>query len=278
MEIREIEGIRVMRKVPEYLKQANIGEDDLLTEFDGLYDYKNFMKQYEDFNEGYSDSSMKVGSWSGSYTYADFLDILESGDNEVMSAMKKATTKEVNELAKKYEDVIHGFKFDVSGQFFDVGLVLAGVPEAWLEPEVEQEEKVQVEIVIDGAFSAGVNKDKIIKNGSRILAMTKLLEELDVEVRLRIVSGNVNYRAKGRNKIYMSTLIKDYDEPINYKKVSALISPTYHRRGIFKLMEVETKGKVSGGYGRPHDTRGFVQMHNDRAINDLEKRLFKGAK
>ena len=279
MRTEEMSGANVLTRVPDYLKCEVINSNDKIVEFDSLRQYKNFMIEHKDFKECTRQSSMNEGSWSGSYTYDDFLTILDEGDEDVMSKIKLATGKEVNELKKKYEEVIHGFKFDVTGHFFDVGLVLTGVPEAWLEPDYEEEEKVQVELLINGSFSANVNKDRIVRSASRILAMAKILEENDVQVKIRIISSNDGSNGKyGRgSKLYVSTMVKDFDEPINYKKVGALLSPTYHRRGTFKVIELDAGYEIGRGYGRPIKSSNFIQLDDrNRGLDRLEEKLFKG--
>lgn len=274
MKTINLKGVKSLGKAPKYLENANIRGDDMVMEFDSLSQYKRFMIDNRNFDKCDKLSSMKRNEWSGSYTYDDFITVLDDGDENVMKKMKIATDKEVAILEKKYEEKLNGYKFDVTGQFFDVGLVLTGVPEVWLEPEYEPEEKVQVELVIDGAFSANFSKDKIVKAASRILSIAKVLDEKGVEVKIRIVSGNERYTRKDKGIMYMSTLIKDYDEPINYKKVSTLLSPTYHRRGTFKMIEMIAGQKIGDGYGCPKQTRDFIQLDDARAIDRLEKKLF----
>ena len=280
MRTEEMSGAKVLTKVPKYLELEHFGDDDKVVEFDSLSQYKNFMIEHKDFVDCSRQSSMNTGSWSGSYDYDEFLTMLEDGDEDVMSRIKLATGKEVNELYKKYEEVIHGFKFDVTGHFFDVGLVLTGVPEAWLEPDYQEEEKVQVELLINGSFSANVNKDRIVKSASRILAMAKLLEDNDVQVKIRLISSNRDSNSKYRNsKLYVSTMVKDFDEPINYKKVSALLSPTYHRRGTFKVIELDAGHYIGSGYGCPVKSSNYIQLDDrNRGLDKLEEKLFKGEK
>lgn len=275
MNTKEVKGAKVLSKMPDYLSGEAYTPKDKVIEFGSLSEYKKFMIMHKDFDDCNKLASMKRDSWSGSNDYEHFLDILDNGDEAVMKKMKIATDKEVATLEKKYEEELKGYKFDVTGQFFDVGLVLSGVPEVWLEPEFEEVPKVQVELIIDGAFHVKFDQKKIVKSGSRILGIAKVLEEKGVEVKIRIVTGNHKYKSGEPNStLYVSTLIKDYDEPINYKKVSALLSPTYHRRGTFKAMEVIAEHKVGYGYGYPKDSKGFIQLNNEYAIDALERRVF----
>jgi len=177
-----------------------------------------------------------------------------------------------------------GLQLDLSGVIntaidnkmaeFDVGLVLTGVPEAWLEPDNIEEEKVRVEIIINGTFHSGVSKNDVVKGAGRILAIIKILEDNDVEVKLKIVSCINRYNHSSEN-LYVATDVKDYDEPINYKKASALLSPTHLRRGMFKVMELTAKQKLDSGYGCPREVGGFIEIHKNKSIDALEKRLFK---
>jgi len=277
-----IEGCKSLHKIPSYLENANIRKDDKIIELGTLSNYKKFMQLHKEFTGSSENSSMRdegSGSrdgFSGSQTYDNFLTLLDEGDKDVMNKIKVETTKQVAELSKKYEEVIHRYKFDTSGQFFDVGLVLTGVPETWLEPDNVKEEKVRVEIIINGTFHSGISKSDVVRGASRILAMIKILEDNDVEVKLKIVSCIADFTHGGNvNNLYVATDVKNYDEPINYKKASALLSPTYLRRGMFKMMELVGKNKLSGGYGRPIEVNGFIELHRSSGIDKLEKRLFK---
>jgi len=272
-----LEGCKVLRTVPKYLEKVRFNGVTKIVEMGTLSSYKKFMAKYKDFDKCKYKSSMKKSSdgWSGSKTYDDFLDVLENGDENVMKKIKIATGKQIAELGKKYEETFIAYKFDVVGQFFDVGLVVTGVPESWLEPEIHEEAKVRVELVINGTFSAGVNEKKIVEGASKILAMAKILEDHDVQVKIKIVSLVSDFSRKV-NDIAVATNIKDYDEPINYKKCSALLSPTYLRRGVFKLMELVGGKGLLIGYGHPkNNVKGFIDLMDDVAIMKLEEKLFK---
>lgn len=274
-----LEGCRVLHKIPSYLTNARVKKNDKIIEMGTLSSYKKFMKLHKNFRDACRNASTRTGDdgFSGCSNYDEFLTLLDNGADDVMQKIKVETTKQVAELAKKYEEVVHNFKFDVHGEMFDVGLVLTGVPEAWLEPDNVEVEKVRVEIIINGTFNAGVSKNDVIKGASRILAMIKILEDNDVEVKLKIVSciGNIIGYGEDSKSLFVATDVKDYDEPINYKKASALLSPTYLRRGMFKVMELVGKQDLDAGYGTPMNVDGFIEIHRSKDIDKLEKKLFK---
>lgn len=272
-----LEGTKVLNKEPLYL-EGKTHNGDKVIEMGTLSNFKRFMKNNKYFKEASHLSSMRDDDddFSGVSSYDDYLNLLENGDEDVMRKIKVETGKQVAELGKKYEDVLSAYKFDVSGEFFDVGLVLSGVPESWLQPEFLPEERVQVEIIINGTFSSNVRKEMVIKNSSKILAMIKILEENRVEVKLKIVS--CIKRAGGDKDLYVATDIKDYDEAINYKKCSALLSPTYLRRGMLKVMEMVYGKKLCGSYGSVISNDNFIDLAKEDDTNALEKRLFRKGK
>ena len=270
---------RVLSVVPDIIDEADlrrVNRDTKTTIVDlgNLTNLRKFMKTHAEAKKS-GKSSMKYSGdgWSGTKTWDGYEDLLENGDENVMKKIKVETGLKVKELSKKYEEVIHNYRFDVSGQFFDVGLVLTGVPESWLDPEVEPEEVLRVDIVINGAFNAGVDANKIVTASSRLLAMTKILEDNGVQVSLKMVNNNVAYNYDCERSLLSVITLKDYSEPINYRKLSAIMSPAHHRRGLFKIMEASCD-KINGGYGSPRPLKGMIELGDRRAIDKLEHRLF----
>jgi hypothetical protein len=272
--------VRTLDKLPEYLKGAPTDRGFKVLEMGALESYRQFMDDNREFKNAKYLSSMAVEhnesrrGFSGAQSYTVFQDLLQNGDDDVIKSIKTATKQNIKELQKTYEKELVGYKFDVSGKFFDIGLVLSGVPEHWLEEEYQEQGKVMVEILINGTFPSKTNKEDVIKNSAKILAMTQILEDNDVLVKIKIVSCIKEYGGKEKY-LYIATDVKDYDEPINYKKCSALLSPTYLRRGAFKIMEIEAGFSLSGDYGRPVDVPQLIQINNDDAVRRLETKLFK---
>ena len=278
-----IKGAKMFGVIPKHLEEAvkQFDKNSRLSmmSFNSLSQYKMFMVENKGFECNLMSSEKKEdGKFSGVENYDKFLELLDSGDKAVIKQIKEQTKTQVTNLKKQYKDVFQGYKFDVTGQFFDVGLVLSGVPESWLNPIEEPEEELRVEISLNGSFNAGTDKKTVIAGASRVLAMVHILEEHNVLVKVNIVSLNDRY-TKSRASMVMEVVAKDYDEPINYHKMSALVSPTFHRRGAFKAMELVSENGMGAGYGRPlRNVTGLTDLFNDRSVTSLEKRLFKGEK
>lgn len=270
---------RVLGKTPNFLNEDDLrkvsGKDITIVDMGSLVNVKKFMKVHTDHRNNGGNSSMKKDDWSGTYTWDDYLQLLDNGDQDVMDDVKNHTARQVKELSKKYKEVLRTYKFDVEGEFFDVGLVLTGVPETWLQPEPTDEEVLQVDILLDGAFDSGVDTQQIVKSASRILGMVKILEDHNIQVGIKMVNNNVDYDNTYSRSLVMVTHIKDYNEPINFKKVSALLTPATHRRACFKVMEVSCD-YMGSGYGAPRPLEGTIRLDNDRAVDRLERTLFKG--
>lgn len=270
--------IMILKHIPKCL-DGRANKSDIIFDFGTLSKYKKYMLEHRDFTDCSSLESMKNSGWSGVQTYGGFIELLDNGDDKVMEQIRVETKKSVAELTKKYKEVIRNYKFDVAGEFFDVGLVMTGVPESWLEPEPEQEEIQQVELLINGSFPDGSDIKRVSKNAGRILAMVKILEDHGVEVKIKQVATAKNFRSGKRNEtMFMMVDIKDFDEPINYKKCSALMSPTFLRRGGMKMMEVVGGYDLRGNYGTSEDVKGSIRLLNSHEVDDLEKRLFGGKK
>ncbi len=274
-----VKGLKTLNKVPESLKGIDFKNERVrIIDAGNLWSFKKFMTSNTDQKrDDDSDSSRSEGMWSGTKTWATYLDLLNDGDKELIASIKTNTKKAVADLSKRYKDVINNYKFDVTGQFFDVGLVLSGVPESWLEPEIDEEEITKIDLVLDGAFHASFDKDTLSRNISRILAMVKILEDNGVEVGIKLISGNQSWDGAHREDLVVLTHIKNYDEPINFKKITSLLTPAYHRRGIFKIIEMQAD-RVGNGYGRPRHYEGAIALLKTYEIDALEDRLFKGEK
>jgi len=215
-------------------------------------------------------------AWSGATSYNDYLDIINNGDDEVMNKIKIETKDAVSDIYKKHEKTIHSYKFDVVGEQFDIGLVLSGVPEVWLEPIIEDEVVTKVSIKIDLTFHSGVKTATVIKNASRLLGIAKVLEDMDVQVKIEAYNFMNNYDNKNRKRLLIvENLVKDFNEPINYRKVSSYITTAQFRRGCFILME-QLAETLSDDYGNQTHCKNIIRIDDDREVTKFENKVFGG--
>lgn len=218
--------------------------------------------------------------WAGTTTWDEYMYLLENGDDRVMEQIKADTALAVTELEHKYENVLSHYKYDVVGEFFDIGLVLSGVPETWLEPEYKEEqgEKPQIALRIDADFTGSVSSETVIRNGGRIIAMGKILERMGCEVSIDLYNVCNKWTYSNEEVLIFEFTVKRFDESINYKKLSSLLTTGYVRRAQFRIMEVLRPEDISSNYGNSIHLDGFVRIDSNAQIDELEENLFKGFK
>ena len=148
------------------------------------------------------------------------------------------------------------FRPAVSGLFFDVGLVLSGEPEAWLETvETEEETKGSkvVTLALNCTVSGSIRASTIQARGAAMLALAVLLERSGRSV--RVIVGDAT--TSDGHSLYAETLIKDAGEPFDLDKLAFwLVCPDVLRRCFFRICEAsplrkEVKAYTGGGYGQP---------------------------
>jgi hypothetical protein len=267
---------------PKWLKGVNTPHDRVrLLQIPSLNAWYSFMHEAK-VEEGTRDASITGSSWAGTADWDSYIKLLDEGDEKVMGKIKTETKNQVRELEKRYEKEIKGYKFDVSGEFFDIGLVLSGIPEAWLEPDYEEREIPRVVMRIDMGFTAGVRSDTVINNGAKLLGMAKVLEDMGVEVQVELYGFQSRWRHGTKNAkqetLITSLTAKGFNEPINYKKLSSLLTTAHFRRGIFRVMEVIGGKEVGGGYGNQDAVDGFVRIREKIEVDRLEREIFGGLK
>jgi hypothetical protein len=148
------------------------------------------------------------------------------------------------------------FRPAVSGLFFDVGLVLSGEPEAWLETtETEEETKGSkvVTLALNCTVSGCVPAATIEARGAAMLALAVLLERSGRSV--RVVVGDATTR--DGSYLYAETVVKEAGEPFDLDKLAFwLVCPDVLRRCFFRICEASplrehVDARMGGGYGCP---------------------------
>lgn len=99
-------------------------------QFNTLHEFRNFLVNNEEVETLYR-SSHKMSMWAGTNTWEEFITYLKEGDQEAQK-MKKTTHLYLDKL-KKFDIETSEWVYDIEGMFFDVGAVLMGEPEAWLQ-------------------------------------------------------------------------------------------------------------------------------------------------
>lgn len=229
-------------------------------------DSSDFLKMAEARSEMSNNrASRKTGDyeWYGCRSFNEAADLLKDGWREGAELMKKWESyfnKIISEHTLNPEPTP-----DFHGEYFDIGLVLSGVPECWYKiPEVEQESKgkiVKIGVSIDA--SCAFTADDLIKRGAAALALIHAFELAGKSTEVTVCSQTSTGYGNGDLLQYLIPA-KKAGEMLDLERVAFLTAhPGAFRRLAFSCMENEPKNirdqfGVSdfGGYGYPAPPRG----------------------
>jgi len=206
-------------------------------------------------------------------SWEDFETYMAEGNKDVTADLRKDTKMYINKFEELMTDT-NTYVFDVVGEFFDIGAVMVGEPEAWIK-EIKIEDEKFITLDIQGVYQDNTDLDMVRKNGSKVFAIATVLEEQGFLVRI-----NMHYSTKksgGRGTEYNATIqVKDYDGVLNYKKFGILLGVPFFRRGILRSLEIEYGADVVSGFGSPnYNTDGEIRLDSERDIASLENKLME---
>lgn len=141
----------------------------------------------------------------------------------------------------------------VTGQFFDIGLVMSGEPECWLETAQEDTGSKVVTISINASISAACSRQTIIDRGAAVCALVKLLETQGKSCRVVYGMGfNTNYDQHG-DAVRLEVLLKREGDPLDLDTLAFwLVCPDAFRRLCFRYIEGHALfPRVGSTYGFP---------------------------
>lgn len=239
-------------------------------EFAGVVDFKRYLDV--NMNTSYTKSLNRTGDWSGVNTWYDFEHYLDNGNAEITADVKKYTKIYVDKFEKQLAEKTE-YVFDVVGEFFDIGAVMVGEPEAWIKQIVIKDDKF-IELNIQGAYNYKTDLNMVRKNGAKLFAIASVLEQKGLLVKI-----NMFFRTKGSengkpNSITeMKIMVKDYNQGLDYKKLGILLGVPFFRRGYLRLLEIEYDTKCKDNYGVPSYKNGEINLSITSEVDKLEKMI-----
>ena len=216
----------------------------------------------------------KTGDWTGVDTWKGFEGYLETGNPEVTAKVRKHSKHYID----KFEDLFSesaAYQFDVVGEFFDIGAVMVGEPEAWIKEIIVKDDKF-IELKIQGTYSDGTDLEMVKENGAKVFAIATVLEQQGYLVRIDMVYRTRESDTKHYKKVTEVTIkVKDYNQGLDYKKFGILLGVPFFRRGILRLLEIEYGNSLRLGYGCPMRQDGDINLDEKKDVAKLEKMLKK---
>lgn len=126
------------------------------------------------------------------------------------------------------------FRRDVTGQFFDVGDVIAGVPEAWFEIE-QASEPYEAHVWINITTTHYISQEQYFNRGLVIVSLIKLLQKLGFRVKLKLQFKSIKDSSRKVQHVIVDVPTDPLDiDLLNY----ALTQVSFYRRLCFALDEV----------------------------------------
>ena len=256
--------------------------------FTSVRDFRKYLEQNKDFihsNGSYAtinkdeiyDSYEYNGYWTGVKTWSDFEDgVLVDGDNNLRDVLKKSLKANEEMLATKY-DLHTEYKFDVKGLFFDVGMLMSGEPEAWLEEVEIEEEKQTFLFKINGAQLSDCSSEDMAKGSGRILAMASALEQMNISTQIEYSFISSGTSQKNYKALHKTTIIaKSYDDGLNFKSASIIMTPSFFRRGVFRIRELTRLDDLDSYGSTDRSDKSYIDPLDNVKLNQLEYKLFGG--
>lgn len=253
------------------------GDKKLLNglEFNGVMDFKHYLDS--NMNTQVRKSLDRAGDWSGVNSWYDFENYLDEGNSEITNEVRKYTKYYIDKFDKVTSDRAE-YVFDVTGQFFDIGAVMVGEPEAWIKEIIVKDDKF-IELNIQGVYKDGTDLSIVRKNGAKVFAISAALEEQGYLVRINMMFRSMGSK-KGYNQLIteVKLMVKDYNQGLDYKKFGILLGVPFFRRGYLRLLEIEYDTKCKDNYGKPNIKNGEINLSVNNDIFTLEQMLLKDNK
>lgn len=138
---------------------------------------------------------------------------------------------------------------DVEGQFFDVGDVLAGVPECWYnQSQMPEREVINVDAAI--GMSASYSAEEITRRGASIIALVDKLTECGFIPVLRLIFHTRLKRSRHHFDGDLTCIIEVANNPIDLDAVAFMVAnPAGLRRVCLAWEEITTKKDDLNTYG-----------------------------
>ena len=217
-----------------------------------------FTKYVADYKNPNSEARTYKGTYFCDQTWNESIDLLQRGWAEGIKDIDLTISKIADESFVKENDLVR----DVTGDFFDVGLLMTGEPECWFSETQVETPKKELNVVVSCSFSAFATKEQITNRGAVITAFIDRMRK-DHFVNLTL-SNRVTFES------YKTVKYKDLEicvtidtENFYSRSVLAFIiaCPSFLRRIMWGAKERAENHDTCDGYGHPS-----TSSHTDKDV------------
>ena len=197
------------------------------------------------------DSSHEVrgSSWTKFKTFEDCSNAIKK-EPEQFRHFTEADIR-LNEYASLGNDA----DYDVTGDFLDVGRVMAGEPECFGTMRNGSLTKRFANVVINGNHAHWIDQSFIDKKAQRVARLVDVLEVNNVRTKVTIVWSNKDS--------HLEIVVKQYDDRLDLNDVCVALSPDFFRRYEFWFSEHSATHESSYGRAEPLS----LDMVKDEDVN-----------
>ncbi len=240
--------------------------------FDNITDFDRYLSKNSHLPSTNGTVTRGDYNFFQTHDWDEFEGYMKQGNPDVTKDLKRHTQMYIDKFVEQMAES-SAYQFDVVGEFFDIGAVMVGEPEAWIK-EVKIEDDKFITLDIQGVYQDGTDLYMVRENGAKVFAIATVLEQQGFLVRI-----NMHYSTRNSGG-YGTTLgatikVKDYDSTLDYKKFGILLGVPFFRRGILRLLEIEYGVDLAGGYGSPlyGAVDGEIRLDNSSDVEGLERKL-----
>lgn len=228
-----------------------------------VFDNINEVNQYittRHHKDGRDNSSQDKGDadWYGTNSFEEATNKLIHGDEDLYNRINDEI-KKLN-LDKMLGNVSNKLKYEhrTYGCIPNIPAYLTNNPLNMINPEKTELSHKVLNIFLNIRVGCGTDGEKVVKIGSKYLAVIDLLEKAGY--RCNLYSGVAN--GKYGDKCLLMVKVKTDREPFNLKKICFTIAnPAMQRRIKFRWMEVnDGKDFTNSGYGSTCDSDDIKKM------------------
>ena len=234
--------------------------------FDCYSELINFAETRKAFGYGNNESHSRNPRFYGHESFTKALELARYGWPEGRKKIEELTVQINDKVMSLIErpELVYG----VTGNNFDVGLMLSGAPEHWYTIEntvVEGTSNKIIKMVFNIGARATVSTETFEQRGAVAAALVEALEYGGFRVELWMAChARMSFGDDYCHDI--AVCIKPADQPLDMDRLAfALVHPASHRRMIFAVREhcEQTNGAIGGSNPLPEDQQGDIYI--DRA-------------
>lgn len=198
---------------------------------------------WEGANHG---TTYAAGAWTYGMSGAGLLALLrgehwQEGADAIEAVAREQAARHV--IQRPFIDWV----YDVEGAGFDVGMMLANVPEHWarLAP-VGTGLPGAIRLVIDLRAASGVPASLMFERMKAVAAATLVMEQLGLPV--EVIAGAFEPTHKA-SRVAIAITVNPAGSPLDVSRIVALAHPATFRIGVHRLLELTPSPAVHGDHG-----------------------------